>query len=102
MDKTILEELREQLEGSLHFDNLSKSLYATDASVYRKTPLGVAYPKSTEDIQNLVRFAGQHKVGLIPRTAGTSLGGQCVGEGIVLDVSCGWMWTRNRWWYNPG
>ncbi len=82
-----MEELREQLEGSLHFDNLSKSLYATDASVYRKTPLGVAYPKSTEDIQNLVRFAGQHKVGLIPRTAGTSLAGQCVGEGIVLDVS---------------
>lgn len=87
MNKNFLEDLRKQLEGSLHFDDLSKALYATDASVYRKLPLGVAYPASTADIQKLIAFAGHHGIGLIPRTAGTSLAGQCVGEGLVVDVS---------------
>ena len=62
-------------------------MYATDASVYRKIPLGVAYPRGEDDIQKLIYFALKHKVSLIPRTAGTSLAGQCVGEGIVVDVS---------------
>ena len=62
-------------------------MYATDASVYRKIPLAVAYPRGVSDIQKLIYFAQKHKVSLIPRTAGTSLAGQCVGEGIVVDVS---------------
>ncbi len=79
--------LEKEIEGTLHLDELNRALYATDASVYRKIPLAVAFPKSTEDIQKLVRFAASHNIGLIPRTAGTSLAGQCVGEGIVVDVS---------------
>ena len=62
-------------------------MYATDASVYRKIPLAVAYPRGVSDIQKLIYFALKHKISLIPRTAGTSLAGQCVGEGIVVDVS---------------
>jgi FAD/FMN-containing dehydrogenase len=62
-------------------------LYATDASVYRQLPLAVAFPKSEQDIQQLVRFADREGWSLIPRAAGTSLAGQCVGEGIVVDVS---------------
>ena len=50
-------------------------------------PLAVAYPVDASDIATLIRFAGKHGVGLIPRTAGTSLAGQCVGPGIVVDVS---------------
>lgn len=80
-------QLAEELEGELQKDKLVKVLYATDASVYRKIPMAVAFPKTTEDIKCLVRFANTHKVGLIPRTAGTSLAGQCVGDGIVVDVS---------------
>ncbi|MGB5356348.1 MAG: FAD-binding and (Fe-S)-binding domain-containing protein, partial [Eudoraea sp.] len=87
MNKNTLNDLRNQLEGSLELDKLSRSLYATDASVYRKVPLGVAFPKNENDIQKLVRFAQKHNIGLIPRTAGTSLAGQCVGEGLVVDVS---------------
>ena len=87
MDKIELEHLSAELEGSLHSDPLSKSIFATDASVYRKLPLAVAFPKTDEDIRKLVHFAGKHRIGLIPRTAGTSLAGQCVGEGIVVDVS---------------
>lgn len=76
-----------EFDGTIYFDQLHKDLYATDASVYRKIPLAVAYPKSEKGIQQLVHFASTHHIGLIPRTAGTSLAGQCVGEGIVVDVS---------------
>ncbi|MEZ4879685.1 MAG: FAD-binding protein [Chitinophagales bacterium] len=54
-------------------------LYATDASVYKIYPLAVCYPKSENDIQLLIQFAHQYKTSLIPRTAGTSLGGQMSG-----------------------
>jgi FAD/FMN-containing dehydrogenase/Fe-S oxidoreductase len=82
-----LQELQGRLNGSLVYDNLHKALYATDASVYRKIPLAVAFPKDEKDLQLLIEFATQNKVTLIPRTAGTSLAGQCVGDGIVVDVS---------------
>lgn len=74
-------------EGDFYFDSLHKSLYATDASVYRKIPLAVAFPKNTKGIQQLIAFATENNTSLIPRTAGTSLAGQCVGDGIVVDVS---------------
>ncbi|MGY6523637.1 MAG: FAD-binding and (Fe-S)-binding domain-containing protein [Mongoliitalea sp.] len=82
-----LQALATSLEGELKFDSLSKTLYATDASVYREIPLAVAFPKSERDIQQLIAFAKKHQTSLIPRTAGTSLAGQCVGNGIVVDVS---------------
>jgi len=87
VDDSLLTNLSEKLQGELKTDTLSKALYATDASVYRKTPTAVAYPKNSDDIKALVAFANQHGIGLIPRTAGTSLAGQCVGNGIVVDVS---------------
>ena len=87
IQKSILANLQKKLQGELHFDALHKSLYATDASVYRKIPTAVAYPKNNEDLKILIEFANQNNVTLIPRTAGTSLAGQCVGEGIVVDVS---------------
>ena len=76
-----------KLSGELFFDNLHKSLYATDASVYRKIPLGVAYPKNNEDLKTLIQFASENNITLIPRAAGTSLAGQCVGDGLVVDIS---------------
>lgn len=84
---TPFQDLSNQLEGQLFTDELMKALYATDASVYRKLPLAVVYPKSVHDLKVLVNFAKTHKTSLIPRTAGTSLAGQCVGDGIVVDVS---------------
>ncbi|MCW5515343.1 FAD-binding and (Fe-S)-binding domain-containing protein [Muriicola sp. Z0-33] len=87
MNKNFLTDLKKQLEGHLHLDNLTKSIYATDASVYRKTPAAVAFPKNEDDLKKLIVFADENGVGLIPRTAGTSLAGQCVGDGIVVDVS---------------
>jgi len=82
-----LADLKSELSGELLFDNLSKSIYATDASVYRMLPMAVAYPRDKEDIKKLISFAKSNNTTLIPRTAGTSLAGQCVGKGVVVDVS---------------
>ncbi|WP_339699983.1 FAD-linked oxidase C-terminal domain-containing protein [uncultured Marixanthomonas sp.] len=78
---------KDTFEGDFHFDNLHKLIYATDASVYRKIPLAVAFPKTEHAIKQLIEFAQENNTSLIPRTAGTSLAGQCVGDGIVVDVS---------------
>src|SRR5580704_15971247 len=64
-----------------------RTLYATDASAYREMPLAVAVPKNGEDLKKLITFAHTEKTSLIPRTAGTSLAGQVVGKGIIVDVS---------------
>jgi FAD/FMN-containing dehydrogenase/Fe-S oxidoreductase len=87
IDDSKLKKIENQLAGSIVYDDLHKALYATDASVYRKIPLAVAYPKDSNDLQILIEFAITHGITLIPRTAGTSLAGQCVGEGIIVDVS---------------
>ncbi|MGK0326570.1 FAD-binding and (Fe-S)-binding domain-containing protein [Polaribacter sp.] len=87
MDIAILKNLHNSLSGDVLFDNLHKTLYATDASVYRKIPLAVAFPKDENDIKTLIAFATKNNITLIPRTAGTSLAGQCVGDGIVVDVA---------------
>ncbi len=82
-----LQQLAKVLAGDLFIDQQMRILYATDASAYRELPLAVAIPKTIEDIQQLIRFARHEKTSLIPRTAGTSLAGQVVGNGIVVDVS---------------
>src|SRR5688572_11186148 len=82
-----LQKLSTELEGELYYDRTMRILYATDASAYREVPLAVAIPKSISDIKTLIEFARAEKTSLIPRTAGTSLAGQVVGNGIVVDVS---------------
>lgn len=87
IDQNILKEFATTLEGDFFTDKKMQVLYATDASVYKEYPLAIAYPKSNDDIQKLIQFAQQHKTSIIPRAAGTSLGGQVVGSGIVVDIS---------------
>ena len=81
-----------RFEGELYFDEspehrAQQLLYATDASVYQEIPIAVALPKNVADIKRLIRFAQMNRVGIIPRAAGTSLAGQVVGSGIVVDIS---------------
>jgi EmrB/QacA subfamily drug resistance transporter len=80
-------DLRKNFKGEIHTDQVTKILYATDASAYREIPLGVVFPSDEKDIAALIRFAHDYRVTLIPRTAGTSLAGQVVGRGIIVDVS---------------
>ena len=82
-----LNELKISLDGDLLTDKLSRIIYSTDASVYKEEPLAVVLPKHKQDIITIVKYAAQHGLSLIPRAGGTSLSGQCVGNGIVVDVS---------------
>lgn len=81
------EELEKSLEGEFYTSEAIKRIYATDASAYREVPKAVAIPKTDADIKKLIHCATENKSSLIPRTAGTSLAGQVVGDGIVVDVS---------------
>ncbi len=85
--KQHLQKLASTLKGDLFFDKTMRTLYATDASSYRELPLAVAIPKTKQDLMLLIHFALDHNTSLIPRTAGTSLAGQVVGSGIIVDVS---------------
>ncbi len=87
LKSTLFQSLRGTLEGEFHFDQIHRIIYATDASAYKEKPLGVAYPKSVSDIQKIIHFAIENKLSIVPRTAGTSLAGQVVGNGIIVDVS---------------
>jgi FAD/FMN-containing dehydrogenase/Fe-S oxidoreductase len=82
-----LNQLAHDLAGELYLDDVMRTLYATDASAYREMPLAVAIPKDEADIEKLIAFAHKNNTSLIPRTAGTSLAGQVVGNGIIVDVS---------------
>ena len=87
MIKVALDQLRAQLAGELYFDDMMRVVYATDASVYRELPTAVAIPRNEADLKKIVQFANEHQQSIIPRAGGTSLAGQCVGGGIVVDVS---------------
>jgi FAD/FMN-containing dehydrogenase/Fe-S oxidoreductase len=80
-------QLTGELEGELFTDNTTRILYSTDASAYREMPSAVAIPRTVQDLKKLILFARKQKSNLIPRTAGTSLAGQVVGNGIIVDMS---------------
>ncbi|MGH8576553.1 MAG: FAD-binding and (Fe-S)-binding domain-containing protein [Gammaproteobacteria bacterium] len=86
-DSAAWSDLASRIEGEVLADPLTRMLYATDASPYEKLPLGVVRPRHREDCIAIVLHAARHRIPLIPRAAGTSLAGQCVGEGLVVDVS---------------
>lgn len=79
--------LKNDINGNLLTDESSLILYSTDASAYKERPLAVVYPTDKEDILKVILFCKKHRLGVIPRTAGTSLAGQVVGNGVVVDVS---------------
>ncbi len=79
--------LQKQLNCKIFTDDTTLILYSFDASAYREKPLAVIIPKQIEDIKTIIRFAKQEKINLIFRGAGTSLAGQVVGNGIVVDIS---------------
>ncbi|HEY1023483.1 MAG TPA: FAD-binding oxidoreductase, partial [Flavisolibacter sp.] len=88
----MLAQLENIFSGELYYKNSAAHQamimsYATDASVYQEKPLAVAIPKTTSDVQHLIRYAAGAGVTLIPRAAGTSLAGQVVGKGLIVDVS---------------
>src|ERR1051326_4808321 len=79
--------LTRNIAGEVRFDSISRQLYSTDASIYQIEPIGVVIPRSPEDIQTTVQVAREMRVPITPRGGGTSLSGQSIGPGIVLDCS---------------
>jgi FAD/FMN-containing dehydrogenase/Fe-S oxidoreductase len=87
LNTSALEALKSLFGERFLSDQTTRILYATDASAYREMPLGVVFPKDSSEIQKLVQLADKEGFSLIPRAAGTSLAGQVVGNGLVVDVS---------------
>ena len=83
----LIEDLAGIFRGEILCDPLSRSLYATDGSLHQIAPLGVACPRDRDDVVMLVRYAAEHRLPLVPRGAGTSVGGEALGSGIVVDFS---------------
>ncbi|HEU0208655.1 MAG TPA: FAD-linked oxidase C-terminal domain-containing protein [Candidatus Udaeobacter sp.] len=71
----------------VRFDNLTRQLYSTDASIYEIEPLGVAFPKNAEQASLLIRAAADAGLPVTPRGAGTSLVGNAIGEGLIVELS---------------
>jgi len=80
--------LAELLDGDVFFDEITRMLYATDASIYQQRPLAIVKPRHRNDCITLMQFAHEQTLPVIPRAAGTSLGGQVVGNALIVDFSC--------------
>ena len=83
----LVHQLEQVIDGEVRFDGYSRMLYSTDASQYQIQPLGVVIPRDADDVQAVVELAARHRVPLLPRGGGSSLAGQCVGPGLVIDMS---------------
>src|SRR5437660_2140132 len=83
----IQDDLKGLIKGELLFDELSRALYSTDASIFEVQPLGVVVPRDEEDVQALVRYAAEQQISLVPRGAGTGLAGEALGTGVIVDLS---------------
>ncbi|MBL8063092.1 MAG: FAD-binding protein [Anaerolineales bacterium] len=82
-----LHDLKKRFTGDLRLDAASKVLYSTDASSYQIEPLGVAIPKTQEDLQAAVELAAKYQIPILPRGSGSSLAGQAIGAALILDCS---------------
>lgn len=80
-------ELARRFTGELRFDPYARALYATDASIYQIEPLGVAFPKHTEDVLCTVELCAKYNIPIIARGGGSGLAGQAIGRGLLLDCS---------------
>jgi FAD/FMN-containing dehydrogenase/Fe-S oxidoreductase len=83
----LLKYLRRHVDGEVRFDAVARRLYSTDASIYQIEPVGVVIPKTTEALQTAVQVALEMHIPIIPRGGGTSLSGQSIGAGLILDCS---------------
>ncbi|SDF86994.1 FAD-binding and (Fe-S)-binding domain-containing protein [Halorientalis regularis] len=83
----LVADLRSLIDGEVRFDEYSREQYATDASIYAVTPVGVVFPTSTADVAAIVEYCADRGIPVLPRGAGTSLAGQTVNRAVVLDFS---------------
>jgi len=80
-------ELQSLVKGEVLFDDFSRGRYSTDASIYQITPIGIAIPKDTNDVLNILEYCKLNELPILARGAGSSQCGQTVGECVILDYS---------------
>jgi FAD/FMN-containing dehydrogenase/Fe-S oxidoreductase len=80
-------ELQGRIAGEVRFDEMTRGLYSTDASIYQISPIGLVLPRSQADVEAAVEIAARHQVPILPRGSGTSLSGQTVAAALVIDFS---------------
>ena len=106
--KDLTNQLRETIKGEILFDSYSRHMYGTDASMYEMEPVGIVLPKDEQDVVTAVNSAREAGVPLLPRGGGTSLAGQTVNHGLVMDFSkymaaMAELNTEEHWaWVQPG
>ncbi|RLM53690.1 FAD-binding oxidoreductase [Halobellus sp. Atlit-31R] len=83
----LVDALDRRIDGEVRFDTYTRQMYATDASAYEVTPIGVVFPTSTDDVASVVSYCAAEEIPVLPRGGGTSLAGQTVNEAVVLDFA---------------
>ncbi len=90
MDELIPEvvaKLKNSITGEVKTDSVTRVLYSTDASIHKIVPMGVVFPRNTDELISVVKLANQYNIPLIPRGSGSSLAGQAIGSGLIIDCS---------------
>ena len=82
-----IHELQRMTTGDLRTDDVTRTLYSTDASIYQITPRGVFIPQNQDDLHTAVELAAKYKIPILPRGSGSSLAGQAIGDALILDLS---------------
>lgn len=80
-------ELQKNISGEVCFDETTRLLYSTDASIYQIEPMGVVFPRSLDELSSVVEIAARYQVPILPRGSGSSLAGQAIGEALIIDCS---------------
>jgi FAD/FMN-containing dehydrogenase/Fe-S oxidoreductase len=83
----IRDDLKGLIKGECFFDDLTRTLYSTDASIFQIEPLGVVAPRDETEVRILVRYAMERGIALVPRGAGTGMAGESLGTGLIVDLS---------------
>ncbi|MGQ9469670.1 MAG: anaerobic glycerol-3-phosphate dehydrogenase subunit C [Nitrososphaerales archaeon] len=88
-DKSIevASDLKRMVKGEVRFDDTSRALYSTAACIFKVMPMWIVIPKDEEDVIKVVNYAYNHKIPITARGSGSSLAGQALGEGIIIDFS---------------
>ncbi|HMP15571.1 MAG TPA: FAD-binding oxidoreductase [Gemmatales bacterium] len=85
--ESLMQHLKRVTEGEVDCQKLSRQLYSTDASIYQIEPLAVFLPRTQHDLEVAVEVCREHQVAIVPRGGGTSLSGQAIGAGLIIDCS---------------
>jgi len=75
------------MRGVFRADRRARAAYAEGAGIFRMLPAAVCVPIGREDVAAIVHWAAAHRVSLVPRGAGSAMGGGNVGEGVILDLT---------------